>query len=97
MKFSTWNSAARNYDYYDAPGTQGIHVGAPPRVRGSDLGATPDQAAWRLPSNATRVGSGELPQGRIASLGDSSSITAPSMTTIAIVAAIGYFAWKAFR
>ncbi len=68
MRYSVWNNANRAYDYYEAQGEAGIHAGAPPRAASSSLGATPDQAAWPLPEGARRVGTGELPQGRIASL-----------------------------
>ena len=67
MRYSVWNPATRSYDYYEAQGDASIHAGAPPRAASSALGATPEQAAWPLPEDARRVGSGEMPQGRIAS------------------------------
>jgi hypothetical protein len=94
VKYSVWNNGTRSYDYYATSGVPEIHAGAPPRVRTGALGATPDQAAWPLPAGARRVGSGDVPQGRIASLGGDSAVGIPS---VIIYAAIGYFAWRALR
>lgn len=74
MRFSVWNYRERRFDYYDAAQrSEGTHVGAPPTplLRGA-IGATPDQAAWRLPAGAKKVGSGAVAQGKVASLGDDS-------------------------
>lgn len=68
MRYSVWNPERRSYDYYEAQGDAATHAGAPPRAASSALGATPEQAAWPLPEDARKVGSGDLPQGRIASL-----------------------------
>jgi len=96
VRYSVWNNGTRSYDYYVAPGTPDIHAGAPPRVHGSALGATPEQAAWRLPARSRKVGTGELPQGRIASLGDAQGgIFDIDVKQSVIYAAIGYFIWKA--
>ena len=97
--FSTWDPSARQYDYWQAPGALETHAGAPPRASGSPLGATPEQAAWRLPTNAQRVGSGEMPQGRIATMGDDS--TSPSsvsagfvIPSVVLYAGLGYVMWR---
>lgn len=97
MNYSVWNNGTRKYDYFTAPGTPEIHAGAPPRVRGSDLGATPEQAAWPLPLGARRVGSGELPRGRIASLGDSGGgLFDIDLKKSVIYGIAGYLLWRAF-
>jgi hypothetical protein len=98
VRYSVWNNGTRSYDYYVAPGTPDIHAGAPPRVHGSALGATPEQAAWRLPFGSRRAGSGEMPQGRIASLGDAGGggfLSSPGTTIV--YAALGYLLWRTFR
>jgi hypothetical protein len=94
MKYSVWNNGTRSYNYFDAPGTPGIHAGAPPRVHGSELGATPDQAAWPLPPGAVKTGSGELPQGRIASTDSSHGF---DFNKVFLYAAVGYFVWRAIK
>jgi hypothetical protein len=96
MKYSVWHPATRRYEYYEAAGDTGIHAGAPPRASTSELGATPDQAAWPLPADATKTGSGELPEGRIASTdAGSGGITFTSSTLL--YAALGYFLWRMIK
>jgi hypothetical protein len=95
MKYSVWNNGTRSYDYYEAPGTSDIHAGAPPRVHGSALGATIDQAAWKLPGAARRMGSGEFPEGRIASLGGADS--GGGVMNMIIYGALAYGAWRLLR
>jgi hypothetical protein len=95
MRFSVWNNGTRSYDYYEAPGTPGIHTGAPPRAASSSLGATPDEAAWPLPANAAKVGSGEMPQGRIASsLGGTFQINIGQSIAYGV---IGYLLWRMIK
>lgn len=71
-QYSVWNYRERKYDYYQAPGeNEGTHAGTPPTALISNaLGQTPDQAAWRLPIGAKKVGSGATAKGKVASLGD---------------------------
>jgi hypothetical protein len=94
MKYSVWNTGTRRYDYYTAQGDTGIHAGAPPRASTFELGATPDQAAWPLPADATKTGSGELPQGRIASTAPQLGV---SFNTLFLYAAAGYFLWRMIK
>jgi hypothetical protein len=95
LTFSVWNDARREYDYYQAPGTQTIHAPTPTAPSGTSvLGATPEEVAWKLPHGARRVGHGAMPKGRIASFG-ASDVDASFPTWIAYVAA-GYFAWRFF-
>jgi hypothetical protein len=94
MKYSVWNNGTRRYDYYTAQGNAGIHAGAPPRASTFELGATPEQAAWPLPADATKVGSGELPQGRIASTEAKSAV---GFNTMFLYAAAGYFLWRMIK
>lgn len=68
--FSVYNYDTRSYDYFEGRGPGGTHAGSPPVSSGrSALGATPEQAAWRVPPGAVKIGSGPLPRGRIATRG----------------------------
>lgn len=88
MIYSVFNIATRSYDYYEGPGPVSIHAGAPPVTWARNrLGATTSQASWRLPMGAKKVGSGELPRGRIAALGDSADASSWLSSNAAMVAA----------
>ncbi len=94
MKYSVFNNATRRYDYYQAQGDNAIHAGAPPRSSQFQLGATPEQAAWPLPAGAVRVGSGDVPEGRIAStLAGSSS----NLTSLILYGVLAYVLYKAIK
>ena len=95
MRYSVWNNATRAYDYYEAQGDAAIHAGAPPRAASSSLGATPEQAAWPLPANATKVGSGTEPEDRIASR-EAGKFTIDLPQSI-FYAAIGYMIWRILK
>jgi hypothetical protein len=96
VKYSVYDYTKRAYDYYEAPGPGGTHAGSPPVGRAmGGVGVSPDRAAWKLPSGARRVGSGELPQGRVASLSGADILTDP--THLVALAAIAYVAWRMFR
>jgi hypothetical protein len=88
--FSVWNPASRAFDYYQSPGqSSGAHAPKPPRAFGArTIGATVDQAAWRLPPGSVKVGAGVSPRGRIASLGsigDDTLLLAPMVGLAAII------------
>jgi hypothetical protein len=100
--YSVYKPDTRSYDYYqsDAPGN-GTHAGSPPvRLGRSPLGATPDQAAWRVPPDARKVGSGAMPMGRIATMGSAGAlgdVDISSPWTWIVGGVIAYFAWKGLR
>ncbi len=94
MKYSVWNNASRRYDYYQAQGDARIHAGAPPRAATTELGATPEEAAWPLPSSAVKVGSGEVPEGRIASTVGGGSF---DLKQLLVYGVIGYVAWRMIK
>jgi hypothetical protein len=96
MKYSVWNNASRRYDYYQAQGDARIHAGAPPRASTTELGATPEQAAWPLPASAVKVGSGDLPEGRIASTLPAGTYAINFKESI-VYGIIGYLLWKAIK
>jgi hypothetical protein len=60
-----------------------------------DIGAPPNRASWKLPLGAHKVGSGYLPQGRIASLDGADETSSP--TTLIAYAAIAYVVWRMIR
>jgi len=93
MKYSVWNPGTRRYDYYEAQSDGATHAGAPPRASTSELGATPEQAAWPLPADAVKAGSGELPQGRIAS----TEAKPVSFDKVFLAAAAAYFIWRVIK
>ena len=100
MIYSVWNQGARSYDYYENGDVQkSANTPIPSHISSPMLGATIDQAAWPLPPNAVKVGSGEFAKGRVASRGGNLlSMGAFSMDTNT-VAMIGlgvaaYFLWK---
>ena len=95
MIYSVLDRGSRQYDYYETPEAEPWHSPPPPKAKtSSPLGAIPEDAAWKLPAGARRVGRGERPKGRIAvthgsptSLGDLMS-DAP---VIGLAAAALYF------
>jgi hypothetical protein len=96
MRYSVYDYTRHAYDYYDAPGPGGTHAGSPPLVRAmGGLGASPESAVWKLPLGARQVGTGEFPQGMIASLSGADGATDPvHMVAYAVLA---YLAWRTLR
>lgn len=96
MKYSVYDYTRHAYDYYEGPGPGGTHAGSPPAPRGvGDIGASPETASWKLPAGAKRIGSGVLPQGKIASLDGADMFSDPAQ--LAVYAALVYFAWRISR
>lgn len=100
MRYSVYDYTRRAYDYYEAPGPKGTHAGSPPKPavvsprQVGDIGAAPESASWRLPMGARKVGSGEMPIGRIASLSGSDAFSSPS---VLLYAALAFVAWRILR
>lgn len=96
MRYSVYDYNRHAFDYYEAPGAGGTHAGSPPTPRAmGEIGAPPERASWKLPAGARKVGSGFLPQGRIASLDGADATWDP--TTLVAYAAIAYVAWRILR
>jgi hypothetical protein len=96
MKYSVYDYTRRAYDYYEAPGPGGTHAGSPPLAKSlGQIGTAPDRASWKLPLGARKVGTGERPQGRIASLAGADLTSDP--IRLGIVAVIAYLGWRALR
>lgn len=94
MIYSKWNQADRLYHYYETPEkSHASSAPAPAHLRVSGLGATPDEAGWPLPDNATFVGTGKYPKGHIASSGTPGFST----TSWIIAGVLGYFGYKWWR
>lgn len=96
--FSVYDYTRKLYDYYEGVGPGGTHAGAPPApVFRSEIGASPEGGAWRLPMGARKVGSGVLPRGRIASTGihlGLGDLIEDPLTKAGLLAAAGYLAYK---
>jgi hypothetical protein len=99
VRFSVYNYTTKVYDYYEGHGPSGTHATAPPIGGQTEVGATVEQAAWKVPPGAKRVGSGVLPQGRVATMGGIGDVMigGSSLSRIAVVSAIVYLAWRHFR
>lgn len=89
------------YDYFEGPDRAETHAGAAPIRAHASVGATPEQAAWKVPLGAKKIGSGEMPMGKIAvlssslsGLGDTSGITAGQ---VAVTGVVAYLLWRHFR
>lgn len=105
MTYSVWNPLSKSYDYFETP-VIGADLDSPnPRhiaSRGtSELGFTVEDAAWPLPANAVRSGSGKAAQGMIAKrtqrstmLGDF-DISVPS--AIGVYVAVGVFSFCIYK
>lgn len=104
MLYSVYNYGTKLYDYYAVNGGgRSAHAPAPQRARGaSAMGATPEQAAWKLPAGARHVGSGEEARGLIASSnggGGLGGIIGDSATGFELVGAgiLLFTLWKVFK
>lgn len=99
MRYSVFDYGRQVYDYYETPDAGGTHAPAAP-IRGrTQLGATVDQAAWKLPLSARKIGSGNMPIGRIATLGGGGILgDVPDNTMkLGLVAGLAYLAWRHLR
>lgn len=101
MKYSVWNQGARQYDYYETTQQQlGANTPPPKHIAATNLGTPIEMAVWPLPPGAVKVGSGDSPQGRIASnrRAPSAGLGAISMdpNTIGLVAmgVAAFLLWK---
>lgn len=103
MRYSVYDYTRRVYDYYEAPGPAGTHAASPALVispisigsKWNDTeGMSPNRAGWKLPPGARKVGSGALPEGRIASMGEF-DLSDPMM--LVGFAVIAYLGWRALR
>jgi len=101
VRYSVYNHDTKLYDYYDGPGPSGTHAGAPPSSLGrSQYGATVEQLAWKVPTGARKVGSGDIAQGRVASMGGLAGlgdIASGDIGKVAAVGVIAYLAWRHLR
>lgn len=99
--YSVFNAATRMYDYFETPDPAPTHAGAPPRTSvSSALGATPEEASWRLPASARRVGAGPTPRGRVASTAGGGALGGVAETVKrtpllgAAIGAVAYLLWR---
>lgn len=95
MIFSVYNIDTKRYDYLEGRGPSGTHAGPPPITLGrSPLGATPEQAAWRVPAGTVKVGEGELPKGRVAGRG---GFAIGGGARLGLMIGAAYVAWRILR
>lgn len=66
MTYSVWIPATKRYDYYEAPGND---VKPPPARSFGAKSVSSHDAGYRLPTGATRTGSGETARGMVATTG----------------------------
>jgi hypothetical protein len=92
--YSVYNYATKAYDYYEAHEARPTHASAPMIVSMGGVGVSPEDAAWTLPPGSRKVGSGEFPRGRIASLG---GIASSSTGKIALLGLAAVLAWRYLR
>lgn len=97
MIYSVYNYKTRTYDYFEGTGATGSHAGTPPSpLLSNELGMTPEQASWKLPAGARKVGSGPVARGRIAqtagiAMGD---ISLPSLAVPLAIGAAALYFWR---
>ncbi len=91
--YSVYDFNRKTYDYYTGPGPGGTHAGSPHMWSSNALGSTPEQASWKLPAGAVKVGSGPMPKGRIATSG----VDLGSAVPLLAVAVLAYVAWRNSR
>ena len=90
--YSTYDYGTKLYTYWDDGKPQPTHVNGAPKVLSfSGIGATVERSAWKVPPGAKKVGVGEMPKGKIASLGEFSSADAPTLGLFAVGA---FLAWR---
>ena len=105
MMYSVWDHANRQYDYYRSPDkSSATSSPKPSHLRSVELGLSPEQAAWPLPSNARKVGIGKYPKGYIASTEGGTAlgiIPDMTLTNVVLMGALGFmaytFLWKPAR
>lgn len=99
MRYSVYNHASRLYDYYEDRRTDGTHAGAPTVLASGKIGVPPEAGSWRLPMGVRKVGTGEMPRGRIASRGGDAlaAVSVSDPKTVAVAIGLGYLAYLAWR
>jgi len=100
--YSVWRPHLRAYDYYEAtPGPEDVEVPSPGHLgaAASQIGATPEEASWRLPGGARKVGQGAVPRGMIAREGGFPALSGLPTSGLGLVGlGVGaYLLWQMFR
>jgi hypothetical protein len=96
VTFSVWDPDHKRFDYYQTAEGVGARENPEPNLPKREMGVSPEQAAWRLPSEARKVGSGDRVQGAVAArsgLGDTASVGG-SVFKLLGLGLIAYGAWK---
>jgi hypothetical protein len=68
MIYSVWDADSQLYDYYKV-GEAHNDDGPTPRPRGGcQIGYAPNEASWKLPTSAVKVGRGDVAKGAVVHL-----------------------------
>lgn len=96
MIYSVWNQGAKLYNYFETPEVADrANAPKPSHIPAGKFGATPEVAAWPLPTDSKPIGQGPLPQGRIASTESSASAGAGArLWKWAIFGGVGYATYR---
>jgi hypothetical protein len=100
MIYSCWNQALGAFDYFESSHeSPKLNVEKPNHLVSRTLGATPDQAAWPLPGNLRRIGSGPDAIGRVATIKRAGSLSgddegSSGIAKASLLAISGYLLWR---
>ena len=94
--YSVYRYGTKSYDYYDDGKPAPTHASSPKSFSLGGIGESPDAAAWKLPIGAKKIGSGEMPRGRIASSG-LGSFSGGDGVKLAGLGLAAYLAWRYLR
>ncbi len=97
--YSVWNQPLGAFEYFESTlPQQKLNVEKPTHLRSRTLGSTVDQAAWPLPGNLRRIGSGPEAIGKVAaskggvSLGDYAAEL--PLVKAGLLVGAAWLAWK---
>lgn len=95
MIWSVWNYKTKSYDYYQGGAATGTHAGTPPTPMISpEMGMSPEESAWRVPTGARKIGSGTGARGRVATLGGVDSFGLPSYAVPVALGLAALYFWR---
>lgn len=101
MTYSVWRPELGLYDYYETSPSLKDTTPPKPSLSRSPFGLAPEEAAWKLPLGAKKVGSGKRAKGMIARNGGLAGLgdLLPDFGSlnILVLAVGGFFLWRAFK
>jgi hypothetical protein len=94
MIYSKWRPELGHYEYYETtPKPSDVQTPTPALGYGNRLGLSPEEASWRIPFGAKKVGHGDNPKGMVA-LGNSSfgfDVNGPMMILSTVGGVLGAY------